>query len=160
MAQVIVSLCDQHLARDEQEPGETWSVTITVPGARPVAYDVELCAACAKPITEVGAMLTEIGRRGLATAPGGRPRKGGPHACPLCDYSGPSRGALGKHTRDRHGATLSGVVTPDAGGNYPCPMDGCDRTFPTQQGVRMHITRSHAAERAALADSPEGGKST
>jgi hypothetical protein len=37
-------------------------------------------------------------------------------------------------------------TTKAAGGEYPCPVTGCGRTFASSQGVALHRTRTHRAQ--------------
>jgi uncharacterized C2H2 Zn-finger protein len=113
MAQRIQVVCDVHQARDEDADGFTWSVSITPPGGRPVAYDVDLCEDDGKGLQDVLDFLAEVGRQVGSTRTAKAPRKAQ--------------------------AVTFQEVTSD--GRPVCPQ--CGRVAKSQQGLRMHLTRTH-----------------
>lgn len=152
MAQVILSLCDLHMARDEQVPGIPWVVSLGQGPARPLVRTVDLCDDCAKTMRELHDLLDRYGRKSDAPMPSpslAPSKQPDPHKCPACAYVAPNRSALSSHARNKHDtslAELAGEPTP-----YECPARGCGRAFNRPQGVSIHVRRSHpelAAESA------------
>lgn len=149
MAQRIQTLCDQHLARDEEVDGLTYSLTLRMPGSREQSFDVDLCDVCAKSLVELREWLAEQGRKSGTTTPLTRanrpvlpatPDSTDPK-CPLCDFVTTQvdvRAAVNKHMRSAHDSSLdeaAGVALP-----YVC--DKCDRGFSTKAALGAHRAKA------------------
>jgi hypothetical protein len=145
MAQVIETYCDQHLENGEQVRGQTWRVEVKVPGSRAVAYEVDLCVDCAKPIVALQEALADQGRRpsakrGPVPAEAFEAQQRGENQCPVCDKVLANHKSLQSHVRQQHEQTLAqalGEETP-----YVC---SCGREFTTPQGLGVHAARIHGA---------------
>lgn len=57
-------------------------------------------------------------------------------------------------------ARLTGQRAPAEQGEYRCKVPDCGRTFGTQQGLRMHTTRSHKTTPTKPSDAPSSGSSS
>lgn len=161
MAQRIVTLCDAHQTEhDEEVPGTTWEVTLMAPGeTKPRTWEVDLCEADGKPLTDLATYLSTIGRqtegpkrKRAAAAKASSQVGGSAHAaaqvtddeawpCPVegCGKRPATRKALGSHLRQYHdGMSLAQALgEPEP---FKCP--DCDFTSSRPQGVGAH--RSHA----------------
>jgi len=150
MSQRIVIFCDAHQARDEDVPGKSYDVAL-----RPVAgmfefVTVDLCDSCAKPLLDVFAEASELGRVFEGDVPGGvstkrqrRPPK--TTSCPVCGHAFAHRGSLRQHTRTVHGKSINELEdsTMDV---FTCPH--CEGKYERPQGLSAHIRSAHPAEYA------------
>lgn len=162
MAQRIITLCDAHIAADDGEEagGVEWQVSITAPGAKPMAYAIDLCDDDAKPLRDLLAFLSDVGRRaqqqGRKAAPktpgsggpvssatmAGVPTEG-PIACPVdgCDVTPASPDALQSHLRRHHDTSMAEVYGLDT--PYACDVPECHRRFTHPQGLGAHRKQAH-----------------
>lgn len=159
MAQRIQTLCDQHLARDEEVDGMTYALSLRMPAGREQSYEVDLCDVCAKAIVELRDWLADAGRksgqpamvrssRAKADAPGAASAAvvaaaGASNAskCPLCDFTTSQtkpRHAVNKHMREQHDTSLDEV----SGVPLPFKCDKCSAAFKTAPALGTHIARS------------------
>lgn len=157
MAQELIRQlwCDPHQHDDSRnEPGRTWSVSITPPDEPAQAFEVELCEACAKRYADLLAELVEYGRPqgrqpGRPAVSRGEPAST-PAPCPApgCESVLPSRERLGAHIRSQHGTTLSEL---EGTADKPCPVPGCERKFGRGPGLATHLRSVHPEYDAAAA---------
>jgi hypothetical protein len=115
VAQEVKTLtwCDIHLQeKDETEPGQSWTLTLTPPGERAYTRTVDVCPACEDPLDAVVQLLAEYGRksgRGPYKARTSSPEPGAPAAvdgvftCPECGRESASPQGLGSHRKRAHG---------------------------------------------------------
>ena len=153
MAQTIVTLCDPCLMEGKEAPGLTWGLVVTVPGAKPAPYEIDVCDMHAEPYRVLVAHLGEDGRRAdrkrplptAQAAPGAGPKAqpvaaGAGHACPVCGHVLGAKGGLRSHVQNEHGKTLAEVEGKAA---IPCVAPDCDRHFSGWQGVASHLRITH-----------------
>lgn len=167
MAQVISTLCDECLDAGEETPGDTYGLSLEVPGAKPAPYLIDACEVHAKPYRDLLEVLEHYGRRGdrkvplprtvTATPAPSRVKPAGVATCPVdgCKYVPPTRDALRSHLKTHHGTTLTQVglsrsSVPADGKPVVCPEPGCGREFVKPQGLARHRTTIHAADRAQV----------
>lgn len=153
MAQRIAIDCDMHQARDETVPGQPYDLAIRASGGAFRFLTIDLCEQCAKPLAELFAEVTELGREFQGDVPKtaktkrgpGRPARPGPHVCSLCDQTYATRESLGTHLRTQHdtGLVASSGRVPRAS-DKACPV--CGKTF-TPQGLASHV-RAHSSDEA------------
>ena len=142
---VTMTWCDECLLADgSRVPGEPWSVTLTVPGGRPRTYDTDVCERHGKPLVELAAHLAEHARGNSSAKPSRRSVAATDRSwsCPVpgCPYVGPTRDALGKHTRAHHDTSIA-ELNGEAVGAFSCP--DCVMVFQTPQGRGAHRTAAH-----------------
>jgi len=147
MSQRIVTLCDAHQSRDEDVPGVPYDFALRSNGGRFTFATVDLCEACAKPLVDVIAELTEVGREFDGEVPGGESgRKRGRtpipeteenRTCPDCGLISKSRNASMTHRRVRHRESM--------GGPFVC--EDCGDGFATPQGRGAHKAAAHPKPR-------------
>jgi len=146
------TLCDVHLAEhDEQLDGAAY--TITIDGE---SWTLDVCPVDAKVIAEFREWVGKYGRtpdkprrRSAGRPPIGPTNGDRGFPCPAkdCSYVGHSEAVLRQHTRAAHNATvhdLAGTTT-----DYRCP--GCGSYFDGNQGLTMHVKRTHGGWEAAKA---------
>jgi hypothetical protein len=161
MAQKIVTVCDSHQLRDEEESGFPWEIAITPPGGRRATFAVDLCEADGKPLQDLYDFLSEVARRLDHGPRNGKRGQRSPEeirdavaageiaagsVCPIegCEHRTTTEQALRSHVRDHHSLSLSearGEPVP-----YACPAQGCGRAFSRKQGLAQHVRLSHGAE--------------
>ena len=98
--------CDNTKMHDlDQEPA-TQTRTVLNEQGKPVLLD--LCEQCDSDVLAIY-QLAQFGSPITAAniKPRSRLQVAEQHPCPRCDYVGPSKGALGKHTRSQHGLSYS-----------------------------------------------------
>jgi hypothetical protein len=160
MAQVIRTLCDQHLARDEEVDGLTFALTMRPPGQREQTYEVDLCDDCAKPLSELREWLLEQGRKqsrsytprrsngvekSATTAVSATTSDDG--KCPLCDFVSESKEPahnLSKHLRKQHGTSLTELAAEQTGAALPFVCELCNVGFKSAPALGTHKARSNA----------------
>jgi len=151
------TLCDVHLQKydDGNDVVEGKARAISIDGRD---YVIDVCTECGAPIEALLELLREYGRSPDAT-PRPRVSHGAVEPCPAesCTFTG-SKAQLRAHARQKHGATLvdlRGETTP-----YVCPHDG--QHFEGNQGLAVHVTRSHGgvweAEPAAPEPAPKAAR--
>lgn len=145
MSQRIVTFCDAHQSRDEDVPGVRYDFALRSNGDRFVFVTVDLCKDCAKPLADLAAELTEVGREFDGEVPGAKTytgRKRGPkplpeteenRTCPDCGFVSASRKASTAHRRTQHGKS--------SGGEFICP--DCKDGFVNPQGLAAHRRAAH-----------------
>lgn len=179
MATVIVRYCDQHMAAGEELPAEAWSLTVTPPGERANAFDVDLCPQCAQGLVDLIEHFEDIARKGSAPAAsrsaggrsaGSRPQEDTEIECPICHKVSANRPALGAHARRSHGMSLSQVLGENL--RYQCLR--CDEPTPkfgSPVGFSAHRRQVHGISagsphlegedlQASTPSSPKASKST
>lgn len=95
----VILWCDLCRAMNDKTPA-TQTFDVTISGTRRV-FDV--CGDHASDFVSMEAMMP-YGMDPDRVDP--EPEKDRPEVCPLCEYRGPSRAALGQHVK-KHGKTLS-----------------------------------------------------
>lgn len=147
MARQIVTWCDAHLAKGEQVVGETWTVSLTVPGGKAREFELDVCADCAAPFHGLLTDLQDSARQ--ISGPKSLPSVGsvtsddrgpGPVSCPLCMASPSTESALNTHLREHHDTTLAEV---NGTAKVPCPVDGCGRKLVNGTGRTSHVRTNH-----------------
>lgn len=152
MATVIVRYCDQHMAAGEELPAEAWSLTVTPPGERVTAFDVDLCPQCAQGLVDLIEHFEDIARKGSAPAAS---RSAGSRSasrtqgdtdteieCPICHKVSANRAALGAHARRAHKRSLSEILGENL--RYQCLR--CDEPAPkfgSPVGFSAHRRQVH-----------------
>ena len=154
MAQQIVTLCDPCLINDGKEsPAQQWGLAITVPGAKPMAFEIDVCDMHAQPYRTLLEHLAEDGRkagkRPLPTAPAtttAAPMSTGPVPsgagvpCPVCGRVLGAVGGLRTHVRVEHNRSLAEI---EGTAGIPCTEPDCDRAFQGFQGLSSHLRAFH-----------------
>ena len=133
MAQKIVTLCDAHMANDEETEGAPWVVSLTGPGEKPVTWEVDLCDQDGKTLRDLATMLDAVGRvtegprRKVATAARRAARTAAQaHAAP-------------RARPEAH----SPVEAPHTAEGWPCPVEGCGKVPRTRNGLASHLRGMH-----------------
>jgi hypothetical protein len=171
MAQVIVNLCDAHLANNEDArvPGETVTVYIDGQGG-----DLDLCYECHKEYVDALEKLLVVARSEPDVSV--RPKRGRPvkntgdalHLCKVatCQYSTPSttEGVWKTHYRRIHNTEYSAIkkygiyeALSGKGVKWVCKM--CEANpkmapnaqyprFWRTQGMMIHLQQTHGLETA------------
>lgn len=160
MAQVIRTLCDEHLARDEEVDGATFSLSLRLPGEREQTFDVDLCDVCVKPLLELREWLAEKGRKqsrpykqrsaagnGVDKPATSKPATATPAdaaedtVCPICGYEAGGLEPVKyvtKHMRQQHGTSLAEY----RGEPLPFVCEICDAGFTSKSALGAHKARS------------------
>lgn len=148
------TLCDVHLATtvDESDIPEADAFTLTVSGKTVV---IDLCKKCRverlEPFLD---FLAEYGRgpdaKGTRAKPLERQITGATENCPACDYSG-TKAQVRAHARQKHNATLIDLRGETT--EFVCPH--CNQHFEGNQGLAVHITRSHGGEWEPTPEQPK-----
>lgn len=125
MAQRIVTLCDVHQHADEETPGVQWTISVHVPGERPVTWEVDLCEDDSKGLRDLAALLDEVGR----VVDGPRKRRGSKTAAARVEAPG------------RSGGLVEQVDAPHTDEGYPCPK--CEKVPRTRKGLMSHLKTYH-----------------
>lgn len=116
MAQKIVTLCDVHQRNEEEVAGAAWSITMVGPDhSRPVTWEVDLCDDDGKTLRDLAIMLDAVGRRTAGPKPRTSAARTGP----------------------------APVAAPHTANDWPCPMDGCDKSSTTRGGLMSHLRTAH-----------------
>lgn len=154
MAQVIQTLCDECLEAGEETAGQSYALTIEVPGAKAAPYIVDACDVHAKPVRDMLDSLARYGRRADRKTPlprvaaaaaeqsGASRATGGAVPCPIdgCGTTAVSEAAMDSHLSKYHGTRLS-EVRGEA--DFPCPARGCTRMLAKPQGLSAHLRTAH-----------------
>ena len=137
MAQTIVTLCDLHLGQGTEVAAQSYTVALDTPGEKQLRREIDLCVDCAKIISDLSTLLTQVGRAA-------EPNNVAERICPTCSFVSTSISGLASHARSAHGATIAelrGKPLP-----YACPS--CSKTFATPQGLGAHGFRAHGVTSA------------
>lgn len=132
MSQKIVTLCDVHQHHDEEVPGVGWTITLHLPGdSRPTSWEVDLCADDAKGLTDLAALLDEVGRRTEG------PRKAPAAPVPAAPTAAPT-------AKRRYGGSMAPSEAPrNPDGSYPCPVEGCTKVPNGRKALMSHLRQYH-----------------
>ena len=157
MAQHIVTLCDVHLMDDgEQVAGRQWEWGFRGPDQpRWQWWLIDLCeehaSTLAVPPHEAEQFMGKYGRSHEAPSTQTSERQTPPSTCPRCGFRSKNRAALRSHVTAQHEDTtldqLEGTPTP-----HQCPH--CPRAYTRNQGLALHMVRSHKAQEPEPASSP------
>lgn len=151
--------CDIHLAeKDEQVPGEQYTLTMAMNGGRPQTLTVDLCADCTGPLEGAQELLSAYGRKpqdgaaqGTTRSKRAKPTKASAEAqpdadaaaaglvCPECGHTSTSRKGLAHHARNMHGkplAELEGFLQ-----GLTCVVCQPPQTFPSLRSATIHVGR-------------------
>jgi hypothetical protein len=142
MSQRIVTLCDMHGARDEDQPGSPYDLAIRVGGKRFEFVTVDLCESCAKGLVDVFAEISQVGRpfdgdpteavaKRAKHGVGRRPLETN---CPECGHDAPTRSALRSHVTSAHGQTIGELEGSE---KSECPE--CHREFAGRAALGSHM---------------------
>lgn len=140
MAQTILTLCDMHLDRGEEVPATSYDCAVRRQGDVFHFVTVDLCDACAKPLSDLWTELQEQGREfddaSAAVLTAGKRRKmDAPMDCPVCGKTYSSKGSMRSHVANVHGKTLS-EIEGKTGKEVTC--DECGQTYAGNQGLSSH----------------------
>lgn len=172
MAQRIQILCDEHGTRDVDVDGETWTIHVAPPGGKPVAYDVDLCDECGKPLHMALEHLAAIGRKAgkaptlVASRPvsprtnddgAPAPARGqwagvGPVQCPRCDAFPASKQAMRNHLREHHQTSYATAFNlPESEAPHTCPECGLRYEVPQALGAHRRAVHGVKSEQVRAA---------
>jgi hypothetical protein len=160
-------LCDVHLETDDEQR-DAVTRTVKIDGE---AWTLDACSECSARVREFAEWVAKYGRQerggksskrkgpGIPASTSGLSPATGDYPCPAdgCDYVGATQAVLRGHARQTHETTVLNLLGQTS--RFACHKCEPVQYFESNQGLAMHVNRTHGGFEGTEPSAPAAKKS-